>query len=126
MPKYATGKICYLEIPASDVDASAAFYEAAFGWSLRRRGDGEIAFDDAVGEVSGTWVTGREPQRPGITVHIMVADVNAAVARIVERGGEVVTPVTALGEGEAYATFRDPAGNELGVYQDPSLARSAG
>jgi predicted enzyme related to lactoylglutathione lyase len=52
----------------------------------------------------------------------MVDDIDTAVTRIVERGGEVVTPVTALGEKEAYATFRDPAGNELGVYQDPNLA----
>jgi uncharacterized protein len=41
------------------VGESAGFYEAVFGWNLRRRSDGEIAFDDGVGEVSGTWVTGR-------------------------------------------------------------------
>jgi len=122
MPNHASGKICYLEIPANDVAESAAFYEAVFGWRTRTRGDGEIAFDDTVGEVSGTWVTGREPQRPGITVHIMVEDIDAAVARVEEHGGEVVVPITALGEKEAYATFRDPAENILGIYQDPSLA----
>jgi uncharacterized protein len=121
----ADGKICYLQIPANDVAESAAFYEAVFGWRTRTRGNGEIAFDDTVGGVSGTWVTGREPQRPGITLHVMVADIDAAIARIVERGGEVVGPLTTLGEDEAYAIFRDPAGNELSVYQDPGLARSA-
>ena len=125
MPNHANGKICYLEIPAADVAESAAFYEAVFGWTTRRRGDGELSFDDTVGEVSGTWVTGREQQRPGITVHVMVEDIDAAVSRIEERGGEIVTPITPLGKDEAFATFRDPAGNELGVYQDPSLARSS-
>lgn len=122
-PRYASGKICYLEIPALDVEASSAFYEAVFGWSIRRRGDGEIAFDDTVGEVSGTWVTGRPPSsEPGITVHVMVDDIYAAVARVLERGGELVTPVTPLGEREGYATFRDPAGNVLGIYQEATLA----
>ena len=32
------GKICYLEIPAMDVERSAAFYTAVFGWRTRRRG----------------------------------------------------------------------------------------
>src|SRR2546422_3599541 len=49
------GKICYLEIPAKTAEASADFYSSIFGWKVRRRGDGELAFDDA-GGVSGTWV----------------------------------------------------------------------
>ena len=40
MPTYGNGKICYVEIPATDVDRSAAFYERAFGWSLRKRKPG--------------------------------------------------------------------------------------
>jgi len=57
-PTLATGKICYLEIPAADVERSSRFYHDAFGWELRDRGDGAIAFDDAVKEVSGSWVPG--------------------------------------------------------------------
>jgi len=30
-----------------------------------------------------------------------------------------VTPLTTQGAGEAFATFRDPAGNVLGVFQEP-------
>src|SRR5207248_11452294 len=52
-PTLATGKVCYLEIPAADVERSSRFYRDAFGWELRTRGDGAIAFDDAVKEVSG-------------------------------------------------------------------------
>jgi uncharacterized protein len=124
MPNYANGKICYLEIPARDVEESAAFYEAFFGWTTRRRGDGELAFDDSVGEVSGTWVTGRSPSAdPGLVVYVMVDEIDAVVSRISELGGEIVTAVTALGEKDAYATFHDPAGNLLGLYQEPTLAR---
>ncbi|MGH2891375.1 MAG: DUF2332 family protein, partial [Solirubrobacteraceae bacterium] len=74
-PTLATGKICYLQIPADDVQRSSRFYADAFGWELRTHGDGTIAFDDAVKEVSGSWVTGRPPSAdPGIMVHVMVAD----------------------------------------------------
>ncbi len=54
-PTLANGKICYVEIPATDVERSAAFYADAFGWKIRHRGDGAIAFDDTTGEVSGAW-----------------------------------------------------------------------
>ena len=49
------GKICYLEIPAMTAESSAVFYSSIFGWTVRKRGDGELAFDDT-GGVSGTWV----------------------------------------------------------------------
>jgi hypothetical protein len=66
-PPLANGKICYIEIPATDIARSAAFYTAVFGWQLRTRGGGSTAFDDTVGQVSGTWVLGRPPAgNPGL------------------------------------------------------------
>jgi len=47
-PTLANGKICYIEIPATDLDRSAAFYKTVFGWNIRRRSDGSLAFDDAL------------------------------------------------------------------------------
>ena len=49
------GKICYLEIPSMTAESSAEFYRSIFGWKVRPRGDGNLAFDDP-GGVSGTWV----------------------------------------------------------------------
>jgi hypothetical protein len=123
-PRYRTGKICYLEIPATDIQQSADFYSRAFGWQLRTRGDGATAFDDTVNEVSGTWVLGRTPARePGLMVYVMVADAAAAVKAIESAGGEIVQPVDPKAR-EVVATFRDPAGNVLGIYQQPGLAES--
>ena len=61
MPDYASGKICYIEIPTTDVARSAEFYAEVFGWATRRRPNGTTAFDDAVRQVSGSWVVGRPP-----------------------------------------------------------------
>jgi predicted enzyme related to lactoylglutathione lyase len=119
-PTRANGKICYVEIPANDVEASAAFYEAVFGWRLRKRGDGATAFDDTIGEVSGTWVTGRQPASdPGLLLYVMVDDAEATVEAIVAHGGELVQPIGGDAP-EITARFRDPGGNVIGIYQEPS------
>jgi predicted enzyme related to lactoylglutathione lyase len=119
-PTFAPGKIGYIQIPALDVDRAAGFYEAVFGWNIRRRGDGEIAFDDAVGEVSGTWITGRpSSSEPGLLIYIQVESVERTLELIRDAGGEPMTPLTPQGEGEAFASFRDPDGNVLGIFQQP-------
>ena len=123
-PTYRTGKICYIEIPAKDVQQSAEFYRRAFGWHIRKRGDGAIAFDDTVNEVSGTWVLGRPvAAEPGLMVYIMVGSAAAAVDAVVSAGGEIVKPVDPNAR-EVVATFRDPAGNLMGIYQQPGLAET--
>lgn len=122
-PRFATGKICYLEIPAVDVARSSRFYRDAFGWALRTRGDGAVAFDDATGEVSGSWVTGRPPSaEPGIMVHVMVADLQVALDRVRAAGGEVLSADAEAGERVGHV--KDPAGNLVGVYEQPGLAES--
>lgn len=122
-PTMANGKICYLEIPAEDIERSAGFYRAVFGWRTRCRGDGRLAFDDAVTQVSGTWVLGRPAARePGILTYIMVDDAAATVEAIKANGGRVVQPIGADAP-EITARFADPAGNVFGIYQQPAQAR---
>jgi len=121
-PTYRTGKICYIEIPATDVKVSAKFFSRAFGWQTRQRSDGSTAFDDTVNEVSGTWVLGRTiATQPGLMVYIMVASAARAIEAVRSAGGEIVQQVDPHAR-EAVATFRDPAGNLLGIYQQPGLA----
>ena len=116
-PTLGNGKICYLEIPAIDMHRSSAFYTAVCGWRLRERGDGSTAFDDGVGQVSGTWVVGRPPSsQPGILIYVMVDDVAATLEAVVANDGEVVQPIGGDAP-EITARFRDPAGNVIGLYQ---------
>jgi predicted enzyme related to lactoylglutathione lyase len=112
--------VCYIEIPATDVERSAQFYANVFGWQLRKRGDGHTAFDDSVGEVSGTWVLGRRASKePGLLIYIMVDSVAETVDTVIANGGEIVQPLGADAP-EITARFRDPAGNVLGLYQEPA------
>jgi predicted enzyme related to lactoylglutathione lyase len=118
-PRLGNGKVCYLEIPAIDINQSSSFYRNVFGWQIRTRGDGKLAFDDAVGEVSGTWVMGRKAaSEPGLLVYIMVDNAAAAIEAVVAHGGTIVQSIGADAP-EITARFSDPAGNVLGLYQEP-------
>jgi predicted enzyme related to lactoylglutathione lyase len=114
------GKICYLEIPATDVGVSSRFYADVFGWDLRSHGDGSVAFDDSNGYVSGMWVLDRVPMtEAGIIISVMVDDVAEVSDRVATFGGAIVKPLDPTGD-EKIAWFRDPAGNLMGLYQEPN------
>jgi predicted enzyme related to lactoylglutathione lyase len=114
------GKICYLEIPANRAEDSARFYSDIFGWNVRQRGDGNIAFDDT-GGVSGTWVkeSDRTPEER-TRIYIMVDSISESLEQIERAGGKVVTPRTEIGQNMgAFAAFTDPVNNEFGLYEEP-------
>jgi len=118
-PAYKSGKICYMEIPAVDIQQSAEFYTIVFGWETRKRSDGHLAFDDSVGAVSGAWVTGRKPStEAGLLTYIWVDSVEETMQKVIDAGGTIVQPI-GLDPGEITARFTDPVGNLLGLYQAP-------
>src|SRR6266849_506366 len=122
-PTFANGKICYIEIPTTDIARSADFYRRVFGWHVRQRGDGSTAFDDTTGEVSGTWVLRRPPSsQPGLLIYVMVDSVAATLDAIVANGGAIVQPIGADAP-EITARFRDRAGNVIVLYQDSAQRR---
>ena len=118
-PTLGNGKICYIEIPASDIDASVAFYREVFGWNVRSRGDGSRAFDDGVGQVSGAWRLDRRPMTDvGLLIYVMVDSVAETIDKVIAAGGKIVQPIGGDAP-EITARFADPAGNILGLYQQP-------
>lgn len=111
------GHISYLEIPATDIETSAAFYETVFGWEVRRRDDGQHSFDDRSGCLIGRWKTGCLASRePGLLPYIYVDQIDRVIALIEQAGGRIVEPIRAEGN-LRIATFRDPAGNLLGIWE---------
>jgi predicted enzyme related to lactoylglutathione lyase len=114
------GKICYVEIPTTDVARSVKFYQAVFNWQTRTRGDGAVAFDDSTGQVSGSWVKGRPVSAtPGILIYIMADSVADTVKAVEANGGRIVQKI-GVDAPEITARFADPDGNVLGLYQQPA------
>ena len=120
-PTLGNGKICYLEIPSRDIEESASFYSKVLGWQIRKRGDGSVAFDDGVMEVSGTWRTDRKPSSEvGTLVHIMVADIEATMRLVEENGGKIIQQI-GHDLPEITARFTDPTGNIFSLFEQPGL-----
>jgi predicted enzyme related to lactoylglutathione lyase len=118
-PTIRNGKICYIEMPALDIDRSASFYKTVFDWNIRKRGDGATAFDDTVNEVSGAWVLDRKPMTEvGLLFYVMVDSVEQTIEKLLANGGKLVQPI-GMDAPEITARFSDPAGNIIGLYQEP-------
>ena len=118
-PGLATpGAITYLHIPAADVREAARFYGDVFGWNINNPDSDRPSFDTPGGHLSGAWISSRlAVTERGLLPYIYVDHVEDTVARIVTRGGEIVT--SPFPEGLlTVATFRDPAGNVLGLWHD--------
>lgn len=111
------GRLSYVQIPAHDVHVSAAFYENVFGWSARGGSPTHFSFADATGDMIGAWVTSHAPARePGVLLYIYVHGIDNVLTRITEGGGSIIREP--YPEGDLWvATFADPAGNTLGVWQ---------
>ena len=70
--------------------------------------------------MSGAWVLGRPPAaKPGLLIHIMVDSMAATLDVIVANGGEIAQPI-GPDLPEITARFRDPSGNVIGLYQQPT------
>jgi hypothetical protein len=114
---FGHGRLSYIQIPADDPQRSSEFYASVFGWVIRGGNNDHLSFTDATGDMIGAWVTGRAlRQEPGILPYIYVHGIDAVIERIKANGGEMVKIV--YPEGDLWvATFRDPAGNVIGIWQ---------
>jgi predicted enzyme related to lactoylglutathione lyase len=113
---FRVGGVSYLRIPAEDPRRSAHFYEAVFGWRVRGDSD-EPSFEDGSGHVIGHFMADLPVAgEAGVRPYIFVERVDETLDKVVAHGGEMVT--APYPEGDLWvATFRDPAGNVLGVWQ---------
>ena len=113
---FRRGGISYLRVPAKDPRDSASFYEAVFGWSVDADRD-DPSFEDGTGHVIGHFMADQPVAgEAGVLPYVFVERVDETLEKVVARGGEVVTPPYPESD-LGVATFRDPAGNVIGVWQ---------
>ncbi|MGH3153764.1 MAG: VOC family protein [Streptosporangiaceae bacterium] len=109
--RLAHGQVCYLQMPAADAARAAAFYQAVFGWQT------EHPYLDFISPgLIGQWSPGRPPARDaGPVIWIHVADLDATLASVTARGGQVLEPPAPDGPTRTLATILDPEGNPVGL-----------
>lgn len=106
----------YVEMKASDLPASKAFYEQAFGFAFTDYGPEYAAVEG--GPVQIGIAAGPEPVAPMPT--FQTDDLEAALAQVLAARGEIVAEIFAFPGGRRFECL-DPAGNRLAIYQpDPA------
>lgn len=118
MPETNHHAISYIEFGVTDLAATRAFYESAFGWEFNDYGPAYsgIKTPDGAGEVGGL-NPAAAPNRGGPLVLLFSTDLEASVAVVEAAGGTVVDGPYAFPGGRRFE-FTDPSGNRLGVYSD--------
>jgi predicted enzyme related to lactoylglutathione lyase len=115
-PVFRPGGISYLRIPARDPRATAAFYEAVFGWTVRADRE-DPAFEDGTSHVIGHFRSDHEVAgEGGVRPYIFVESLDQTLAKAEAQGAELIEPP--YPEGDLWvALIRDPSGNVVGVWQ---------
>ncbi|QTD54626.1 VOC family protein [Parasphingorhabdus cellanae] len=109
MPKITPN---YLEMKATDLGASKAFYGKAFGFAFTDYGPEYAAVEG--GPVQIGLATGQEPPAPIPTFES--DDLEAALTQVKAAGGAIVKEIFAYPGGRRFECL-DPAGNRLAIYQ---------
>jgi len=116
---FRSAGISYLHTPSDDPGQSASFYQHVFGWTVRDDTD-HASFEDGTRHVIGAWVKDRSPSGDaGVLPYAYVESVDRVLERVSARGRQVVRAPYAEGDLRV-ATFRDPFGTVIGVWQRAS------
>ena len=113
----AEPRLDYVELPVSNIEDSARFYEAAFGWTLTRFAPTYAATttgDTDLG-LQGDPSAACEAPLPVIQVE----DLDATASAVEAAGGDIIRPIFDFPGGRRFH-FRDPSGNEVAACEAAS------
>lgn len=123
-------KVVHFEIPADDLDRAKNFYGSVFGWELQTMpmNEGEYTsvkttdIDEQTqlptepGAINGGMFV-RDERLTSPVITIDVDGIDDALKQIEAEGGTTVAPRTAIPGMGAFAYFKDPEGNVLGLWE---------
>jgi hypothetical protein len=122
-------KVVHFEIPADDVERAKQFYGTIFGWQLQDMPemgytvvrttdvDEQSQMPTTPGAINGGMMQ-RSPETPAPVLTIDVDSVEDALKQVESGGGSVVRPRTEIPGMGAFAYFKDPEGNTLGLWEN--------
>ena len=123
-------KVVHFEIPAEDVERAKGFYGSVFGWHLQTMpmpgGEYTSAMTTAVddqtqqpsepGAINGGLMQ-RTEQTPSPVITIDVDAIDDTLQEVEAAGSTTVTPRTEIQGMGAFAYFKDPDGNVMGLWE---------
>ncbi len=123
-------KVVHFEIPADDLGRAKAFYGSVFGWEIQTMPmaggeytslsttptDETTQMPTEPGAINGGMMQ-RDDVTPAPVITIDVEAIDDALKEIEASGGATVTPRTPIPGMGAFAYFKDPEGNVMGLWE---------
>lgn len=115
------GKINYIELPASNIEASKKFFTQVFNWTFEDYGPQYTAFSDQ-GIDGGFYQSDQHSSSESGAALVIFYSNNLEKTRdeIKEAGGIINKPIFSFPGGRRFH-FIEPSGNELAVWSDVGL-----
>jgi predicted enzyme related to lactoylglutathione lyase len=118
------GAIEWIEIHADEGSSAelGRFYEAVFGWKIQVDPSmpDYAMFTDTSGNVGGGFTSSHPKGAGSVMLYITVDSADESLAMVGKAGGATVTGRTLISDEIGYwATFTDPAGNVVGLFERP-------
>jgi predicted enzyme related to lactoylglutathione lyase len=108
-------RIDYVELSATDIEATKAFYSKAFGWTFTDYGPDYVAFDNS--GLSGGFEKVSSNRTGGPLVILYSASLEETRKIVESLGARIAKPIFEFPGGRRFH-FLDPNGNELAVWSD--------
>jgi predicted enzyme related to lactoylglutathione lyase len=125
--------VVHFELPATDRERMASFYQSAFGWKAQMFGpemrsytvvttteSDENGRPTTPGSINGGFYMRTDDPTQAPSVVIAVDDANQAIAKIKAAGGEILSGPDEIPGVGLYVSFRDTEGNRMSVLQPNS------
>ena len=114
-------KVDYIELPATDIEATKRFYTEVFGWNFQDYGPDYTSFFDgrlAGGFTRDATVADAGARKPrGTLVVLYAVALEDCYAKVKAAGGKIVREIFGFPGGRRFH-FADPNGNELAVWSE--------
>ncbi|SDL15066.1 VOC family protein [Tessaracoccus oleiagri] len=113
------GDITHLDIPVNDFGKATAFYRDLFGWDIQEYPGFEgYPMWQAPNKVSGGGLADRATSPTKHPVAFVEVDsIDDVLAKATAAGGQIVSEKMPIDATSWLATFQDPDGNVIGLYE---------
>jgi hypothetical protein len=108
-------RIDYIELPATDIPVTKAFYTAVFGWQFTDYGPNYTSFHD--GRLGGGFTTAATVAAAGVLIVIYARELETIRESVTRHGGRITREPFEFPGGKRFH-FADPSGNELAVWSE--------
>lgn len=115
--RHPENSVSWIDLGTPDMDTTAAFYTALFGWTVARPDPDGYRLCTLRGRLVAALGPAEDPGAPYWTVNVTVPDIRAATTRFANLGARIVVAPTEVGALGHAAVTADPVGAPLSLWQ---------